>query len=255
MRGIDITRGRGGILRILTGEGGPFWWDNSIRAGLCWNAGFFPPDDEAMSAFSRRVCADSSQIDLLGSWLPGEKYMARHFAPQMRSVPLADLEPFFFKEPWTGALAGKNVLVVHPFENTIRMQYAKRKLLFEDGRMLPEFNLKTYRTVSSFGGCKTTYATWFDALDAMCEDIAKIDFDAAVIGCGAYGLSIGAFIKRELGKKAVHLGGVTQVLFGIKGKRFDTRSYATKLYNENWVRPLASDIVASAKTIEGGCYW
>ena len=52
----------------------------------------------------------------------------------------------------------------------------------------------------------------------MEERIGKIDFDVALLGCGAYGLPFAASIKR-MGKKAVHLGVATQILFGIKGKR------------------------------------
>ena len=264
LRGIDVTSA-GGCLkkigRMMIGEGGPFWWDNSIRAGLVWIAGYFPETDEALNAFSRRVCTDVAQIDVLGSWLPGERYMAKRFAPNMKAVKLSDLEPFWLPEnssgePWTKALTGRKVLLVHPFEDTIKSQYEKRKLLFKNPDILPDFDLKAYRTISSFGGTKVPYKTWFEALDKMCADISKIDFDIAIIGCGAYGMSIGSFIKRDLGKKALHLGGVTQVFFGIKGHRYDTQGeYAKKLYNEHWARPFATDTITSAKTIEGGSYW
>lgn len=43
LRGIDVQSKASflkKIWRMLIGEGGPFWWDNSIRGGLCWNAGF-----------------------------------------------------------------------------------------------------------------------------------------------------------------------------------------------------------------------
>ncbi len=258
LRGIDVQSKAClpvKILRMMIGEGGAFWWDNSIRAGLVWIVGFFPETDDALNSFSDRVCQDVAEIDLLGSWLPGEKFMARRFAPNMRAVPLNDLCPLWFKYPWTGVLANKKVLMVHSFADTIRAQYGKRRLLFSDPDMLPDFELKTYRTCSSFAGTKTPYKTWFDALTRMCEDISKIDFDVAIIGCGAYGMSIGAFIKRDLGRKAVHLGGNTQLLFGIKGGRWDAWPLFCQLYNEHWCRPFASDTIADFKTVEGGSYW
>lgn len=183
--------------------------------------------------------------------------MKKHYAAQMVGVLRHfELEPFFWKKPWSRALRGKKVLVVHPFTDTIRSQYEKRPFLFANPEMLPEFQLLTYRTMSSFAGNKVPFATWFDALDKMCDDISKIDFDVALVGCGAYGMSIGAFIKRELNRKAVHMGGATQLLFGIKGGRWDrVPEYSEGLYNAYWVRPKASDIVPSVKTIEGGCYW
>lgn len=259
LRGIDVQRCCSTLKKIcllIIGESGPFWWDNSIRAGICWMGGFFPVDNEALNDFSNRVCKDSSAIDVLGSWLPGEKYILKHFAHDAKAVPLNDLEPFRFDNPWTRALKGKRVLVIHPFSDTIKSQYSKRKVLFKDQDVLPDFELSTYRTVSSFAGNKVPYVSWFDAMDKMVNDVSKIDFDIAIIGCGAYGLSIGAAIKCELGKKAIHLGGVTQMLFGIKGGRWDgIPYYRDQLYNEYWVRPFDSDKVQNANTIENGCYW
>ena len=37
-------------------------------------------------------------------------------------------------------------------------------------------------------------------------------------------MPLAAFIK-SIGKKAVHLGGSTQILFGIKGERWDERDF------------------------------
>ncbi len=78
LRGIDVQRD-GGVLkklwRMVIGTGGPFWWDNSIRGGVVWVAGYFPETDEALNAFSRRVCEDTRDIDLLGSWCAGETQM------------------------------------------------------------------------------------------------------------------------------------------------------------------------------------
>ena len=124
LRGIDVQR-EGSVLkklmRMVIGTG-----------GLVWVAGYFPETDEALNAFSRRVCEDTRQIDLLGSWCAGETQMKESYCPTMKGIPLSDLEPFWFERPWTGALAGKKVRVVHPFSDTIQAQYAKRRSLFED---------------------------------------------------------------------------------------------------------------------------
>ena len=88
----------------------------------------------------------------------------------------------------------------------------------------------------------------------MEERISKIDFDVALLGCGAYGLPLAASIKR-MGKKAVHLGGATQILFGIKGKRWEEIPKIAKLFNENWVRPSEEERPDNFSEIEGGSYW
>ena len=82
----------------------------------------------------------------------------------------------------------------------------------------------------------------------------KIDFDVALIGCGAYGFPLAAKLK-QAGKVTILMGGVTQMLFGIKGSRWDTHPVASKLYNEHWVRPKPKERPVNADTVEGACYW
>jgi len=65
---------------------------------------------------------------------------------------------------------------------------------------------------------------------------------------------LAGYIK-SLGKKAVHLGGATQILFGIKGKRWEERSDFKQLFNKYWIRPLETEKPINYKKIEGGCYW
>lgn len=91
----------------------------------------------------------------------------------------------------------------------------------------------------------------------MQDDISHIDFDIALIGCGAYGMPLGAFIKSQMHKKAIHMGGTLQILFGIKGKRWEENGYdyQYKLYNEYWVRPTDDLKPKNYKDVEGGCYW
>jgi hypothetical protein len=150
------------------------------------------------------------------------------------------MEPFFKKDPWTVALTGKKVLVIHPFEESIRSQYNNKKHLFGDPRILPDFHLKTLKAIQSSASAKTDFSNWFEALEHMQEQTRSIDFDVAIIGCGAYGFPLAAFVKK-LGKKAVHIGGSVQVLFGIKGRRWEEHPRIPSLFNEYWVRPLPSE--------------
>jgi threonine dehydrogenase-like Zn-dependent dehydrogenase len=43
----------------------------------------------------------------------------------------------------------------------------------------------------------------------MIDEIGKIDFDVAILGCGAYGLPLAAAIK-GMGKQAIHLGRLSE---------------------------------------------
>lgn len=257
LRGHDIARRAPAVrkaLDLLTGASGPFWWDNSIRANLLRTAGVFPVDDVTLMCFSERLLSDARSVDVLGSWNARELELKKRLFPNCRAIDLGGLDAFPYRNPWSAALAGRRVLVVHPFCQTIAAQYARREKLFEDPAVLPTFQLMTYRPVTSFLGLQTPYRDWFEALDAMCADIAKMDFDVALIGCGAYGLSIGTFVKNVLGRQAVLLGGGTQLLFGIKGRRWDGGPYS-RFYNEFWVRPGEAERPANYRRHEGGAYW
>ncbi len=234
-----------------------FSLNSSIKTRMGIGAGFFPVTEKSLEAFGSRMIKDIENIDVLGSWLKQEVEVLE-FMKGASLVGLTDLEPYYHINPWSEALEGKVVLVIHPFEQSIQQQYQKRKLLFKDGRILPEFELKTLKAIQSLGGQALNsnapgFNTWFDALDWMCEKIADINFDVAIIGAGAYGLPLASYIK-SLGKKSVHLGGATQLLFGIKGKRWDDQPFFQGLYNQYWVRPLPSE-GAKTQVVDGGAYW
>jgi hypothetical protein len=240
-------------LRYIRGSATAFWWDESTVATMTQNAGFFPADPLLLDRFCARMLGDLPCIDILGSWLPEEERLASELRNAVK-VRLRDLEPYYHRDPWTEALAGQVVLVVHPFAESIQRQYGRRERLFDDRRVLPEFELKTLKAVQSIANSDTGFETWFDAYDSMRDQIAHTDFDVALLGCGAYGLPLAADVKR-LGKKAVHLGGASQILFGVKGRRWDEHELISRLYNEHWVRPLPSETPDNYLSVEGGCYW
>ena len=258
MRGYDITTPGSHIrklFRMLTDSSGPFWWDNSIKAGLNNNAGFFPPTNDAMEEFANLVIQDAKEIDILGTYPDMPRHFLASVLPQAKLIPIIDLEPFWHAHHWTKCLQGKKVLVIHSMPDTINAQYAKRSRLFKSPDILPDFDLITYRSVNSAMGLKTEFPDWFTALDKMKNDISAIDFDIALLGCGAYGMNLGAYIKRNLGKSALHLGGMLQLLFGIKGKRWESVPLYNTLYTDAWTRPLPHEIPSANNRIENGCYW
>lgn len=234
---------------------------NKLTNQLCELSGFFPHSSRLSSRFARLMIESEKQIDVQIRWWGGfENYLIEKYTSN--DVPLADLPSFEpWQEgvtlPWTAALVGKKVLVIHPFESTIISQYAKREKIWSDPRMLPRFELKTLKAVQTIAGTKDErFDTWFDALDYMYQEAMKIDFDLAIIGCGAYGFPLAARLK-QAGKQAIHLAGATQILFGIKGARWETKwfTYVQKFFNEDWCYPSEADKPKQAERVEGGCYW
>ena len=230
-------------------------WPESNRFQLSNNAGFFPTTEDNLQRYVALMRADLGVADLLGVWFYlGEAETLGEYAPEATLASPLGLEPYYFDHPWSRALEGRRVLVVHPFSESIRGQYQRRTKLFAKADVLPAFELTTIPAVQSIAGNSCGYASWFDALDAMCEKIASTRFDVAIIGAGAYGLPLAAFCKR-LGRQAIHLGGPTQVLFGIRGRRWDTRPEVASLYNEFWIRPSAEETPVGHIKVEEGTYW
>jgi hypothetical protein len=242
------------ISGYIKGTSPAWWWEEWMMNQMCDVAGFFPKNQDLFAKFSKLMITDLQQVDILGSWLTNENVFQNELQ-NSKKVVLEDLEPFFCNNPWTKALEGKRVLVVHPFAETIKDQYKKRDKLFEN-KILPEFELINLKAVQSHGNSTTEYSDWFSALNFMQNQISSIDFDICIIGAGAYGFPLAAHVKR-MGKKSIHLGGVTQLLFGIKGKRWeDYVVYPyTNLYNEHWVRPGEHEKPKNAQVVEGACYW
>jgi len=220
---------------------------------MTFNSGFFPSNDETIARFCEMMIRDAAEVDILGSWRKEERYLKDQLKHAVK-VRLKDLEPYYNADPWTKILEGKNVLVVHPYAESINIQYAKRKLLFEDPMILPEFNLKTVKAVQSSTNHKSEFKDWFEALDSTKKQIRETEFDIAIIGCGSYGFPLAAFVKR-MGKKAFHLGGAVQILFGIRGKRWEGHEFISKLMNENWKRPEESETPKDFIKHHNGSYW
>ena len=231
-----------------------WWWSEGMLQNMEIGAGFFPANAVTAERFSEMMISDLPKVDILGSWLLQESFFKKELA-NSKKVVLEDLEPFFTAKPWTWALKGKKVLVIHPFSEQIESQYLIRDKIFPNN-LLPEFELRTIKSVQSLARERTVYKDWFEALEAMKKQIKEIDFDVCIIGCGAYGFPLASYVK-NLGKKAIHLGGVTQLLFGIKGSRWERYLVYPyeNLYNEYWVRPSDSNKPKNASSVEGACYW
>lgn len=218
-------------------------------------SGFFPSNEETIQKFSKLMLEDMKLLDVLGCWRIEERFLQKNF-PSTKRIVLSALEPYLQKNPWSELLENKKILVIHPFNTTIENQYSKRReQLFADKRVLPLFkSFETIRAVQTIAGTESEFKNWFEALNYMKSEMDKKDFDVAIIGCGAYGFPLAAHAKR-MGKKAIHLGGPTQMLFGIKGKRWVENDDFKAIINKYFVFPDSDDTVKNASEVEDGCYW
>lgn len=149
---------------------------------------------------------------------------------------------------WLSILKHKRVVVVHPFKQTILHQWSRKN---DWGCIFPDLDLRVVKAVNNIGGeLDTAIDDWFEGLEKMIAEIFSTDFDVCIIGAGAYGLPLASAVKKK-GKVAIHTGGMTQLLFGITGKRWEKETYI----NENWIRPLSEDYNSgNMKKVENGAY-
>ena len=263
---LGIQQGWRNAPGFIRGTAEPWWWAPERIENMRDCSGFFPLEEEAIARFCEMMLEDTEQLDILASWLSKERHLDGLLAGKPK-ILLPYLEPWFAESPWTRVLEGKRVVVVHPFSEQIEYQYHHcRKSLFGKENILPPFSLRTVKAVQSLGGHNDQgFTFWFEALDWMKDQIGQTDFDICLLGCGAYGFSLAASVKR-MGKQAVHLGGALQLLFGIKGKRWEDPQYGVQrwglpegfyvnMFNDHWKKPDDFTKPANAQQVEGACYW
>jgi hypothetical protein len=253
--GDSELRGLRNYLRRADGSGECDSWGHSAIM-LHRNAGVYPSDPAIFSRFCREFADGLTHLDVLAVWFrPGEANARRRFAPNAKLVSLTALEPYYHARPWSAQLAGKRVLVISPFAQTIESQYPRRKEIWAaKPEVLPEFQLRTIRCPLSAALAGPEYPDWFVALQAMRNQMAAAPFDVAIVGTGAWSIPLVVYAK-SLGAWGIHLGGPTQILFGVKGGRWDANPELAPFYNDAWVRPDAKEKPQTFRNVENGCYW
>ena len=219
-------------------------------------SGIFPVNQQLLSDFAQVYAAAVQQADLLGFWqTTHQARLLAKWQPDISLAPLSALEPYLHPCPWSAALEGRRVLVVHPFAQSILRQYTtNRKRLFPNPAVLPDFELQVLAPPQTLAPSTAGFATWLEALDDLVGRVLEREFDLALLGCGAYGLPLGAAIKQS-GRQAIHLGGALQVMFGIRGRRWEEIPGVAALMNDHWIRPSRQETPISAQLVDEGCYW
>lgn len=230
-------------------------YPKGLCAALATNAGFFPAVPAAIDAMSELYCDAVSDAAVFAPWFNrGERRIINGIVPRTaKLVPLWSLTPMREPTPWTAALKGRHVLIIHPFERSIVSQLTR----LDDALpgFWPECTIEVQRSVQSIGGVPDgPWASWFEALQYMTSRIDSSNADVVLVGAGAYGLPLAhhAFLR---GKQAVVVGGGLQLFFGIRGRRWDEHPHFAPIVNDAWIRPHAEERPATAGAVENGCYW
>lgn len=223
------------------------------------NTGVFPKSADAIASWAEAYLQSLRYLDLIGVWYnAGEEEILEKYAPQAILSRVRALEPYYHDHPWSKALKGTRTLVVTSFPDTVRRQrrlYRGADLFANNPDVFPDFELETVRSPFSPALVPPLHTTWHEALSSMEDQIRRTVFDVCLVGAGAYSLPLCAFVRSELGQTAIHLGGAVQVLFGMKGKRWDGNAAISGFYNDAWTRPLPTERPKGTWRVEGSAYW
>jgi len=216
-------------------------------------AGVFPKSKNQFETFCNIYLESLKDIDGLYLWQNDpflrafEKRVASFFCSKAVSLSseLISHQTIFelHKFSW---------LVVSPFADLMAGQLKKL------GQIHPQIAEKKTRLARcEFLKCplhshleKSPFNNWNEALDALVDEASTKSFELAIVGAGAWSLPFLAKLKK-VGKSGIHLGGDTQLIFGISGKRWDTYG----IYNDHWIRPPEPENLQALQKIDQGSYW
>lgn len=229
-------------------------------------SGLFPVRRDIYLGWAGELRNALSRMDVLAQWQLPLTYLAAVedrlltlLSPKAYRAHRLFIHPLHPPASWLEDLAKLRWLVIHPFKKTIRAQlpnlaafgvFPERSRLdlaqrAKDTQILacPQFSYMD----------PPRHRDWMHALAEMKAEMErrKDVFDIALIGAGAWSLPLAAHAKK-IGRKAIHLGGTLQLLFGIRGGRFDQWGFD---YHQAWVRPLAEETPPNCHLMEGGAYW
>jgi hypothetical protein len=104
------------------------------------------------------------------------------------------------------------------------------------------------------------YGAYLDRMQASPEWDPRRN-DAAILGCGHFGLPLARFAKAH-NISTVYVGGLLQLLFGISGRRYvDDKNLGRTVFSgraritRHWMPPLDSETPRNLHHVEGGAYW
>ena len=141
--------------------------------------------------------------------------------------------------------------VVSFFKADITRQLGKMDKIWN----LPKLKNKNIVVVKAFNTIKGNepHENWLKTFVELQKRVDKHPHIRIwLVSCGCYGLPLCDYIKSK-GCRAIYVGGLLQLLFGLKGKRWDERKEVVKYYNKHWRYP--EEKPANAEHVEGGCYW
>ena len=244
-----------------------------ILTHMTVNAGLFPATDQALDAWADYMLKEVlPHITIVVEWTKTnqERLILNMVAPYSIRIPLRSLEPYYEADPadrWTYNISEfTKIAVISPFAQTISEQWKHQTKLWPNTpvwssnlTLVPiqcgySPSLQSNPTAPNAWPIEIQKAGWEAAVHSMVGAAAASGSTLAIVGAGCLSLPIVAGLKAK-GITAIHMGGATQILFGIKGRRWLSHEIISQLFNDAWVFPCADEVPDRAGRVEGSCYW
>lgn len=244
---------------------------SDIKKNMTVNAGLFPATDEAIDDWAQHMLGEVlGELDGLVEWNTlnpiQESQILNAFSPKSKRFPARSIEPYYEETAatrWTYRIPDRTkVAVVTPFATSVEAQWCKQSAVWPS---VPVWNpaveiipikayYSPYLSPTASWPADIDAGGWRAAIRSMTDVVVASGAKIALIGVGALSLPLAVALKKR-GVAAIHTGGATQILFGVKGKRWITHSIISGFFNDAWISPAVSEIPSNNTAVEGGCYW
>ena len=245
---------------------------NQLLQNMLFVAGIKFTSKEDLEKYVKIYTESFFHCDMVGVWTEGSMKMQSQLLcdiirPQLLRtwVPICatGIEPYYYmndpRYEFYNIFKGRKVLILTSHSKTIKDQLSKIDKLFKT----PIFHETTKFFVHKppqQNGDSSDGRSWQWHFEKLKTDINQIknggfDFDIALVSCGGFGMPICNFIRTDLGKSVIYVGGALQLFFGVMGSRWDSSDNIKLHVNELWTRPLEIDKPSNPAYCENSCYW
>lgn len=210
------------------------------------HSGIFPADAEFIDQFTGRYVEQFQMLDYLGVFgAKQEGEIIQHYRITAKIIPYRGIRPdrSMPSRPdhcYLPLFKDRRLLLIAPFANLL-----KERARPETFQAVWARSGKTWFSPSAVTAIEIPYGYkeadhgGFESCLAMFDHVAGLmaqsDFDVALIAAGALGIPFAAQAKR-LGKVGISLGGELQMVFGVAGARWRSKtSWQTTHFNEAWI--------------------
>ena len=107
--------------------------------------------------------------------------------------------------------------------------------------------VKSYNTTKG----NEKHKDWLTTYNDLKKRVDKTNAKYVFLSCGCYGLPLCQHLK-EKGRNPFYVGGFLQLLFGLKGKRWDERQGINEHFTNHWKYPTHKP--KNCEQVENWCY-